>query len=305
MKSNGWIWKSRRNGNLTFDIINMLVMGVLTALFLYPMYLIAISAFSSPSAVYNGQVLFLPRGENLAGMQRVLSDDMLLRGYGNSIIYTAVGTVINITMTMLGAFVLSRKGFMLRKPLTWMIMLTMFFSGGMIPTFLLVKDLRLLNSIWSLVLPGAISTWNLLITRTFLAVSIPDELSDAAAIDGCNNWMFFTKTVLPLSTTVIAVIGMLYAVGHWNSYWHALLYIEDTDRYPLQLVLRDILLRSKLSAQMLEDSTSLENLQAYMHEIAESVKYIVVLAAVLPIMIVFPFVEKYFVKGVMIGSLKG
>ena len=301
MKKHGWILQSKRQGDLGFDLINIVLVGLITLLFAYPLYLVLISAFSTPNAVYRGEVLFWFQGSNWSGLQRVLSDDSLLRGYGNTIYYTVVGTAINLIMTTM----LSRRSFALRTPLTVMFTITMFFGGGMIPTYLLVRNLNLLNTVWALVLPGAISTWNLIIGRTFLNMTISEELFDAAAIDGCNNFTFFIRIVLPLSSTLIAVLGLFYAVGHWNSYWSALLYITKTDMYPLQLVLRDILLQSQLSAQMMPDATDMENLQAHMQEIAESVKYIVVLAAVAPMMIVFPFVEKYFVKGVMIGSIKG
>ncbi|MEG0766709.1 MAG: carbohydrate ABC transporter permease [Clostridia bacterium] len=301
----GWIRNSRRQGDLTFDLINVVLVGLIALLCFYPMYLVAISAFSSPSAVYNGQVLLWPKGNNWAGIQRVLQDDSILRGYANTIYYTALGTTINVLLTMVSAFVLSRKQFALRKPLLIMTAFTMFFGGGMIPTFLLIRDLKMLDSVWSLVLPGAISTWNLIIARTFITMSVSDELQDAASIDGCNHLRFFLHIVLPVSSTIVAVLGLFYAVGHWNSYWSALLYIRTTDKYPLQMVLRDILLRSQISAQMLQDEMDLGNTVARMYEIAESVKYVVVLAACLPILLIFPFVEKYFVKGVMIGSIKG
>ncbi len=307
MQSDSWARKSKIQGDFRFDVVNMIVLGLITLLFFYPMYLCLISAVSSPEEVYAGRVLLLPKGFNSEGFQRVIENDSLWRGYLNTIFYTVLGTCINLALTMTGAFVLSRRTFALRTPLNWMVLFTMFFGGGMIPTYLLVKDLKLLNTVWSLVLPGAISTWNLIITRTFLATSIPNELQEAAYIDGCNNIRFFLRIVLPNATTIIAVIGLFYAVDHWLSYWNAMLYITDETRYPLQLVLRDILLKAEVALQSAQSGENMESATAVVDllRISESVKYIVVIAGTLPLLIVFPFVEKYFVKGVMIGSVKG
>lgn len=307
MKKDSWYKKSKTQGDLHFDICIMILLGLLTLVFFYPMYLCLISAISSPEEVFAGRVLLWPKGFNYEGFRRVLANDSLWRGYVNTLFYTVVGTCINLALTMTGAFVLSRRTFALRGVLNWMVLFTMFFSGGMIPTYLLVKDLKLLNTVWSLVLPGAISTWNLIITRTFLATSIPDELQDAAQIDGCNNVRFFVSVVLPNASTIIAVIGLFYAVGHWLSYWNAMLYITKPEMYPLQLVLRDILLKAEVALQSAQSGQNMENATAVVEllRISESVKYIVVIAGTLPLLIVFPFVEKYFVKGVMIGSIKG
>ena len=307
MQSESWARKSKIQGDFRFDVVNIIVLGLITLLFFYPMYLCLISAVSSPEEVYAGRVLLLPKGFNSEGFQRVIENDSLWRGYLNTIFYTVLGTCINLALTMTGAFVLSRRTFALRTPLNWMVLFTMFFGGGMIPTYLLVKDLKLLNTVWSLVLPGAISTWNLIITRTFLATSIPNELQEAAYIDGCNNIRFFLRIVLPNATTIIAVIGLFYAVDHWLSYWNAMLYITDETKYPLQLVLRDILLKAEVALQSAQSGENMESATAVVDllRISESVKYIVVIAGTLPLLIVFPFVEKYFVKGVMIGSVKG
>ena len=304
MQSESWARKSKIQGDFRFDVVNIIVLGLITLLFFYPMYLCLISAVSSPEEVYAGRVLLLPKGFNSEGFQRVIENDSLWRGYLNTIFYTVLGTCINLALTMTGAFVLSRRTFALRTPLNWMVLFTMFFGGGMIPTYLLVKDLKLLNTVWSLVLPGAISTWNLIITRTFLATSIPNELQEAAYIDGCNNIRFFLRIVLPNATTIIAVIGLFYAVDHWLSYWNAMLYITDETRYPLQLVLRDILLKAEVALESAQSGENMESATAVVDllRISESVKYI---AGTLPLLIVFPFVEKYFVKGVMIGSVKG
>ena len=302
-----WKEKSKVQGDFRFDVINMIALTILMLIFFYPMYLCLISAISSPEEVFAGRVLLIPKGLNAEGFQRVLQNDSLWRGYLNSICYTILGTAINLALTMTGAFVLSRKTFALRGVLNWMVLITMFFGGGMIPTYLLVKNLGMLNTVWALVLPGAISTWNLIITRTFISSSIPDELQEAAQIDGCNNARFFVSIVLPNSSTIIAVIGLFYAVDHWLSYWNAMLYITKSEMYPLQLVLRDILLKAEVALQNAQSGTDLDGGASIVEllRISESVKYIVVIAGTLPLLIVFPFVEKYFVKGVMIGSVKG
>ena len=302
-----WKEKSKVQGDFRFDIINMIALTILMLIFFYPMYLCLISAISSPEEVFAGRVLLIPKGFNAEGFQRVLQNDSLWRGYLNSICYTILGTAINLALTMTGAFVLSRKTFALRGVLNWMVLITMFFGGGMIPTYLLVKNLGMLNTVWALVLPGAISTWNLIITRTFISSSIPDELQEAAQIDGCNNARFFVSIVLPNSSTIIAVIGLFYAVDHWLSYWNAMLYITKSEMYPLQLVLRDILLKAEVALQNAQSGADLDGGASIVEllRISESVKYIVVIAGTLPLLIAFPFVEKYFVKGVMIGSVKG
>ena len=302
-----WKEKSKVQGDFRFDVINMIALTILMLIFFYPMYLCLISAISSPEEVFAGRVLLIPKGFNAEGFQRVLQNDSLWRGYLNSICYTILGTAINLALTMTGAFVLSRKTFALRGVLNWMVLITMFFGGGMIPTYLLVKNLGMLNTVWALVLPGAISTWNLIITRTFISSSIPDELQEAAQIDGCNNARFFVSIVLPNSSTIIAVIGLFYAVDHWLSYWNAMLYITKSEMYPLQLVLRDILLKAEVALQNAQSGTDLDGGASIVEllRISESVEYIVVIAGTLPLLIVFPFVEKYFVKGVMVGSVKG
>lgn len=305
-KHRSWMYHAKRRGDLTYDLVNFIIVIVLTLLFFYPLYLVVISAFSSPDMVFGGKVLLWPKGNNMDGFKEVLKTSSLWTGYGNTIIITIVGVIINLFVTFTGAYALSKKTFALRKPISFMVIFTMFFSGGMIPSFLLVKGLGLINTIWSLILPGACSTWNLMVARTFLQASIPDELHDAALIDGCNNTRFLVSVVLPLSTTLIAVLGLFYGVGHWNNYWNAMLYITDVKKYPLQLVLRNILLQAKVAMQEAKTTGMVENTTVVeLYYRSESMKYIVVVASILPMAIIFPFVEKYFVKGVMIGSIKG
>ncbi len=296
---------SRLNGDRIFGLVNTALVAAIACVVFYPVYLVAIASISTPREVINGRVLLWPRGRNTGGIERVFSDALFLRSYLNTVVYTTVGTTINLLVTITSAFALSRKNFVLRKPITTLVVVSMFFSGGMIPTFLVVRQLHMLDTIWALVLPAAVSPWNLIVARTFFAMFVSEELHDAATIDGCNNFQFYWRIVLPTSTTIIAVIGLFYAVAHWNSYWSALLYMRTHNKYPLQLVLRDILLRSQISVEMMQGDLNDGNTMARMLEIAESVKYVVALAACLPLMLVFPFVERYFVKGVMVGSIKG
>ena len=306
MQSDSWARKSKIQGDFRFDVVNMIVLGLITLLFFYPMYLCLISAISSPEEVYAGRVLLLPKGFNSEGFQRVIENDSLWRGYLNTIFYTVLGTCINLALTMTGAFVLSRRTFALRTPLNWMVLFTMFFGGGMIPTYLLVKDLKLLNTVWSLVLPGAISTWNLIITRTFLATSIPNELFESAYIDGATEWQTFLKIALPLSGAIIAVMALYAAVGTWGSWYTAFIYITDQKKWPLQLRLRQILILNQTQSldygMMSQEEIEMLQHQAFM---VYTMKYAIIFIACAPMLVLYPFVQKYFVKGVMIGSLKG
>lgn len=299
------IRRVRLDADRIFTVVNAVLVAAVACAIFYPIYLVAIASISTPREVINGRVLLWPVGRNTGGIERVFSDALFLRSYLNTIVYTAVGTGINLLVTITSAFVLSRRDFVLRKPITTLVVVSMFFSGGMIPTFLVVRQLHLLDTIWALVLPVAVSPWNLIVARTFFTVSVSEELHDAAIIDGCNNFQFYLRIVLPTSTTIVAVIGLFYGVAHWNSYWSALLYMRTQSRYPLQLVLRDILLRSQISVEMMSAEMDDGNTMARMLEIAESVKYVVALIACLPLMLVFPFVQRYFVKGVMVGSIKG
>jgi len=223
----------RTNSDLIIDIANIVLLIIIMILTVYPIYFIIIASFSDPNDVNMGRTWLFPVQIFTGGYKRILQDPQVMRGYLNSGIYTLVGTIVNLAATLTGAYALSRKDFILRKPILLMVVFTMFFNGGMIPHFLVVRDLRLLNTLWALVLPKAISTWNLMITRTYFTMSIPDELLEAAKIDGCTNLKFFRLGVRPLSTTIIAILGLIYGVSHWNAYFRAVLYIFDTKKSPI------------------------------------------------------------------------
>lgn len=277
-------------------IIILLLISIIT---LYPVIYVLSASLSNPLSVMRGEVVLLPKNISFIGYEKVFANPDVWRGYGNTIIYTLVGTAVNIACTSTAAFSLSRKDFHLRGLWTVLITFTMFFSGGLVPAYLLIKNLHLLDTFWVMVIPGAISTWNLIIMRTFFQNSIPLELQEAAIIDGCNDLEIFFRIVLPLSTPIIAVMCMFYGVGHWNSFFGALIYLSDRAKYPLQLILREILL------QNINNSDVLQGPAADQEIIGEGIRYALIVVATLPILMVYPFIQKYFVKGVMIGAIKG
>ena len=285
-------------GEKAFDVLMYGCIGISILLILYPLYFILIASISDQNLVANGRVFLIPKGIQYGGVKRGFENDLLLFGYRNTIFYTALGTVVNMVLTIPAAYALSRKDFLPRRVLMFLFVFTMYFSGGLVPTYLLMKDLRLLNTIWVMIIPFAVNVTNLIIARSFFESSIPDELLEAAVMDGCSNTKFFLHIVLPLSKAILAVITLYYAVQHWNEYFNALIYLKDTALYPLQLVIRDILvMNQKASASASAASSAVQ--------IAEQVKYAVILISTVPVMIFFPFVQKYFMKGVMIGAVKG
>jgi len=276
-------------------------MTVFMIICLYPLYFILIASISDPNQVLNGKVILFPSGTTFDGYARIFRDQKIWIGYRNTILYTTVGTLINVAFTITGGYALSRKDLPARRPLLLIIAFTMFFSGGMIPTYMVVKGLGLIDTMWAMILPGAVQVWNLMIARTYFETTIPEELLDAAKIDGCRTLRFFTQIVLPLSKPIIAVMVLFYAISHWNAFFNALLYLTSTDRHPLQIVLRNILLTNQADASMVEDMASLLERQ----KLAELIKYGVITVASIPVLIMYPFVQRFFVTGVMIGSIKG
>ncbi|GMK47337.1 sugar ABC transporter permease [Paenibacillus glycanilyticus] len=283
-----------------FDAVVYIIAAIIMVIVLYPLLFIVSASFSDPAKVLNGDVWLLPQGLNIEAYANILQNDKIWTGYGNSIMYTVIGTVINIIMTILAAYPLSRPDLPLRNGIMVLITMTMFFSGGLIPTYLLVKDLGMVDTMWALIVPGAIATYNLIVMRTYFQNSIPWELQEAAHMDGCSNWRLLVSIILPLSKPILAVMVLFYAVGHWNSFFNALIYIRDEGKYPLQLVLREILLISQ-SAQTDGGSVGLEKQIL----LSESIKFAVIIVSSLPVLVMYPFVQRHFVKGVMIGSIKG
>lgn len=292
-------------GDRIFNAINIFILTIILILTLYPVLFVTIASISDPDLVNAGKVILFPRGISFNGYKNVFKDPRILISYRNTIFYTVVGTTLNLIVTLPAAYALSRKDFIGRNFFTSLFMVTMFFGGGLIPTYLLIKNLRMLNTIWVMLIPGLTSMWNLVITRTFFETNIPSELKDAAEIDGCSNFRMFFSIVLPLSSAIIAVMALFFGVGHWNSYFNALIYLSNKKLFPLQLILREILVKSEFDAEMLligsHDAGALsDELKA-----AEQIKYALIIVSTLPIMLVYPFIQKFFVKGVMVGAIKG
>jgi putative aldouronate transport system permease protein len=293
--------KRKSREDVVFDIINYSVLAIACLLVLYPLYFIVIASFSDPTLVAIGRVWAYPKGFTIEGYQRIFNDRSIWTGYKNSLLYAGLGALVSVSMTITGAYPLSRKDFYGRNFFMIVFLITMFFGGGLIPTYLLVRNLRMTNTIWAMVIPGAVSVWNLIIARTFFQTSIPDELREAASIDGCSDFNFFGRVVLPLSKPIIAVIALYTIVGQWNGFFEALIYLSRDRMYPLQLILRNILIQAEPEKGMLVD---VETLMAKQRA-KELIKYGVIIVSSLPLLIIYPLIQKYFVKGVMVGSIKG
>lgn len=286
-----------------FDLVTRIFLVGFVIVVLYPLYFVLIASVTDPLYVNSGALLVVPKGFTLLGYQRVFTDKRILIGYANTILYTTLGTTLGVSATMLAGYALSRKDLPGRTLVMMLFVFTMYFQGGMIPYYLVVKGLNLVNSRVFMVLTGSISVYNIIITRSFLAENIPDELLDAARIDGCGNGRFFTQIVLPLSKAVMAVIALYLAVNYWNSYFNAMIFLTDENKYPLQLFLRDILLTASSAGSV---NSGLDPEAALKLELmGQVIKYGVIVVSTVPIICVYPFIQKYFVKGVMIGSVKG
>ena len=290
----------RSRGDVIFDTINVILVSVFLLLLLYPIYFILIASISNPDYVNTGAITFLPRGITFEGYARVFNEPNVWIGYRNTILYTVLGTTINVALTMTAGYALSRKELVGRSIIMRLIVFTMLFSGGLIPTYLIVKGLGMTNTIWAMVIPNAVSAWNLIIARTYIQESIPQELLEASLIDGCSYSRFFTAVVLPLSGALIAVLVLMYSVAHWNSFFNGLIYLQDYKKYPLQLILRDILLAYKTTGAA-DDAKTLTEMQ----RIADLMKYALIFVASFPVMVLYPFLQRFFVKGIMIGAIKG
>ena len=297
--------KRRSSSDKVFDAVLFVMLSAVFIIVAYPLYFILISSISDPIAVSQGKVIFIPISFTLDGYIAVFKEQSVLNGYLNSLIYTVVGVCINLICTVPTGYALSRKDFFARKPITFFFLITMFISGGLYPTYMIVRNTGLLNSMWALVIPGAIWVYNLIVCRTFFLTNIPDEMLDAARIDGCGNTRFFINIVLPLSASIIAIMVLYYGVGHWNSYFSALLYINDRAKWPLQMELRTILLQNAMSASRAVMNEQELAEKARLQAIAELMKYSLIVVSCVPMMVLYPFIQKHFIRGVMIGSIKG
>ncbi len=292
--------QKRSAGEIVFDIFNVLFMLLLVFVTLYPLYYVAMCSISDSGQLMGSRgMMLLPKGFSLAAYQAVFSNPNILSGYRTTLIVVVFGTAISVMMTSIAAFLITRKQFAIRKVMAYMMVFTMFFTGGMIPTYLMVyKWLHLGNTLWALILPTAISTYNMIIMKSNFE-SLPDSLEEAAKIDGANDITVLFRIILPLSLPIIAVMVLFYGVAQWNSWFQAMLYIQDRSKYPLQLILREVLLMNDTSGM---GATAAAGDQ-YM--LGESIKYATIMVATVPILFVYPFIQKYFVKGIMVGAVKG
>ncbi|WP_339293900.1 carbohydrate ABC transporter permease [Paenibacillus sp. FSL W7-1279] len=286
-------------GDRIFLTVTYILLTLVLIAVLYPLIYIVSSSLSSPSAVSAGKVWLWPVDVSFAGYEAVFRNGQVLTGYANSLFYTVAGTFISVSLTIMVAYPLSKKSFFGRTPLMVFITFTMLFSGGLIPTYLVVKSMGMIDTRWALLIPNAVWVWQVIIARTFFQTSIPDELSEAADIDGCSDIRYVFSVVLPLAKPIIAVLSLMYAVGQWNAYFDALIYLKSQSLYPLQLILRSILILGSGTGNM--DAGEMVKQQ----QMAELMKYSLIVVASLPVLVIYPFVQRYFVQGMLIGSVKG
>ncbi|MCH9274860.1 carbohydrate ABC transporter permease [Bifidobacterium amazonense] len=299
---NKHVAQHREPGDWVADIVIWVLLALIVAVVVYPLWFVVIASFSNPAMVSTGKVTILPVDINFGGYEKVFSDSRIWIGYKNTIVYSVVGTALNMIVTLPAAFALSRVDFKPRRVILFLFTFTMYFAGGLIPSYLLYKDLNLLDNMWVFILPGAVSVWNLIIARSFFETSIPEELHDAAQIDGLSFFGYFLRIVIPLSSAIIAVLGLYYFVGHWNDYFTGLIYIRTDTKQPLQMVLQNILLANQ-TQQGGAGNGGQSALQQ--QQLADQIKYGVIIVSTAPLLILYPFLQKYFNKGVMIGAVKG
>lgn len=287
-------------GDRAFNIVNFLIMTAVTLVVLYPLYYVILASVTDPVVVNSGKMLWYPEAPYFEGYVRAFNHQPLWTGYKNTLIYTLVGTLIALGCTIPAGYALSRTDLPGRRGIMFLFTFTMFFNGGIIPLYLVVKQIHIYDSIWAVVLPIAVSVYNLIVCRSFFDSSIPKELLEAARIDGCSDFSFFFKIVLPISSTIIAVMTLFYATSIWNMFFNPLMFLSSSDKMPLQVVLRDLVLMNQASIV----TSSVEEI-AMKQKLVEQLKYCIVVLAAAPLLIVYPFLQKYFAKGVTVGAVKG
>lgn len=294
-------FKNSSTGDKIFVILVYVFLIAVFLIILYPLIYIVSASFSDSQAVISGRVKLLPVDVTLKGYKAVFKNGKIITGFANSLFYMVVGTILNLIMTVLCAYPLSRKEFVHRNKIAALFVFTMYFSGGMVPTYMVVSNLNLIDTRWAMIIPSAMSTYNMIIARTYMVNSIPDELYEAAQMDGCTPFKYLIRVIIPLSKPILAVLTLYYGVTRWNSYFDAMLYLNDQKLQPLTIVLREILIQNKIDYTMLTDVGAAAELQG----MTELLKYSTIVVASVPVLIIYPFVQKYFVKGVMIGAVKG
>jgi len=290
-------------GDKIFDLINMIFLTFCLLVVFLPLLNIVSQSFSDPPSVLAGKVIFLPVKPTLASYERIISNSVIISGFANSVLISVLGTLLSVSLTIMAAYPLARNTLVGRNAIMWYFVFTMLFNGGLIPTYLVVRSLGMIDKYAALIIPNALSVWNIVIARTFFINTIPNELYEAATIDGSSDIRTFIQIALPVSKPILAVMTLFYAVGIWNSYFDSMIYLKSQEKYPLQLVLRNILISSQLQSQIIESSGGADQSQSL--AIAEALKYAVIVFSSLPLMILYPFIQKYFVQGIMIGAIKG
>ncbi|SFK98864.1 putative aldouronate transport system permease protein [Paenibacillus sp. 1_12] len=293
--------RRRSLNDILFDGLLYVIASIVLVGVLYPLIFVLSASFSNPESVLNGEMWLLPKELTLDAYKKVLENQDIWKGFMNSVKYALIGTTINITLTLLAAYPLSRADLPGRHLIMFFFVFTMFFSGGLIPTYLVVKNLGMVNTLWAMVIPNAIATYNMIIMRTYFQSTIPIEVQESAWIDGCSNFRLLLYIIIPLSMPIIAVLTLFYGVGHWNAFFNGLIYLRNHDLHPLQLIIRDILILN--ASDMMGGDASFGLRERIM--LGEGVKYAVIIVSSLPVLIVYPFVQRFFIKGVMIGSVKG
>ena len=291
-------------GDLIFKIFNYIFLAIVVIVTVYPLIYVLSASISEPTKVNSGEMWLWPVDITFVGYEKVFANSEIWSGYAHTIFYTVVGTLLNLALTLPCAYALTRKTLPGRKILNFIMLFTMFFSGGLIPLYMLINNLHMLDTIWAVILPGAASIWNIIITRTFMQTTIPEGLEEAAEIDGCSPFKKFFRIILPLSAPVIAVMALFYGVGHWNSYFNEMIFLNDRAKYPLQVILRELIIITQMNTSNMISSNEAISI-AEQQRIAGIIKYAVMVVSTLPVICIYPFLQRFFVKGVMVGSIKG
>lgn len=293
---------SRSRGDKALDIANLTFLSVVMIAILYPLLFVIIASISDPRLIYEDPLLLWPKALNVESYKLVFENAAIWTGYRNTVLYTFVGTFINLALTTMGAYPLSRRDFWGKGVFTFFFAFTMFFNGGLIPLYILVRNLGMMNTMWAMVIPGAVSVYNMIIMRTYFQTRIPADLEDAARIDGCTNFNLLFKVVLPLSMPIIAVMVLFYGVGHWNQFFNGMIYLTERSRYPLQLILREILVQNEMTNMLAiaHDDQYAERMVAKM-----GLRFAVIIVSTLPIFVIYPLLQRFFREGILVGAIKG
>ncbi|WP_245810279.1 carbohydrate ABC transporter permease [Brachybacterium massiliense] len=292
----------RRLADPLFALVTYGLIGLSIIAIIYPLYFIVIASISDPNLVQQGKVILFPRGVTFDGYLTIFGTSTIVRGFANSVLYTVVGTTLSVAMILTGAYALSRKDMPGRNLFMILFVITMFFDGGMIARYLVVKELGMLNTLWAVVLPGAVGVWNLIIARTFLQQNLSPELREAAQLDGASDFRFFFGIAIPLSKPLIVLMVMIHLVANWNAFFDAMIYLNDESKYPLQLILRNVLIQSQASSSGM-DMASMDSTAAA-QRMGELLKYSMIVVSTIPLLIAFPFLQRHFIKGATLGALK-